>query len=258
MKMQIQVRLDYRLNQPGAAIVVVQAADCDGQIVQDAQIHLGDGDHFARIAADDGIGERLVLHARDRLTCDYNAIVTVTRPRPDWDQLAAVDVEHLPGEALRYLLSSRYCYAERLAHFVASRFGHLAGGAKVAAMRDWVEHSLDYVPGASNADTTAIDTFVDRRGVCRDYAHLLITMCRAAQIPARFAAVYSPHVKPQDFHAVAQIYLDGAWHLADPTGMAQADDMAIIAVGRDATDVAFLTTMTDAEFCELRVEVTPA
>ena len=83
----------------------------------------------------------------------------------------------------------------------------------------------------------------------------MISLCRACQIPTRFASVYAPSVTPPDFHAVVEVYLDGAWHLVDPTGMAHADTMAIVAVGRDAADAAFLTTTTTAELRQQTVSV---
>lgn len=255
MRMTIEVALDYRLSAPGAAILLVEAAGVPGQLLSRTMIDVQAPSHFARIPAEEGIGERLVMRLEERITCNYSAEVEVTRQRPDLAALTAVEVEHMPGDALRYLLPSRYCEADRFANFVSSRFGALSGGRKVAAIRDWVEDHLDYVAGVSDGDTTAADTYLDGRGVCRDYAHLLIALCRAAQIPARIASVYAPGVEPQDFHAVAQVYLSGDWHLVDATGMAQADEMAMVAVGRDATDVAFLTTIAAAELQTQTVRV---
>ena len=135
----------------------------------------------------------------------------------------------------------------------------LQGGALVAAMRDWIHDHLSYVPGASNADTTASDTFIRREGVCSDYAHLMITLTRAAGIPARIASVYALGVDPPDFHAVAEVFLGngggGEWHLVDPTGMASEGAMAKIGVGRDAADVSFLTAFGEARMIEQSVEV---
>jgi transglutaminase-like putative cysteine protease len=108
-------------------------------------------------------------------------------------------------------------------------------------MRDWIASHLSYAPGASHSETTALDTYHDRAGICRDYAHLVVALARAADIPARVASVYAPSVTPPDFHAVAEVYLGGAWHLIDATGMAEASTMAIIGIGRDIGDVAFLT-----------------
>ncbi|QBX34505.1 transglutaminase family protein [Paracoccus liaowanqingii] len=255
MRMKIDVTLDYGLDSPGPALLLVEAAGVQGQILNRASIDLGQPLKSARVPGEEGIGERLILRLEDSLTCRYSAEVEVTRPQPDLQRLSAVEVEDMPGDALRYMLPSRYCPAERFGHFVASRFEGLTGGPLVAALRDWVERNLDYVSGASDGDTTAADTFLDRRGVCRDYAHLMISLCRAAQIPARIASVYAPPVDPQDFHAVVQVYLDHDWHLVDPTGMARADQMALVAVGRDATDVAFLTTTSVAELKTQLVEV---
>ncbi|WP_347916802.1 transglutaminase family protein [Paracoccus marcusii] len=255
MRMKIDVTLDYALESPGPALLLIEAAGVHGQILNRTNIDLGQPLKLARVPAEEGIGERIVMRLQDRLTCRYSAEVQVTRPRPDLASLQAVEVEDMPGDALRYLLPSRYCQSERFGHFTGSRFEGLTGGPLVAAMRDWVERNLDYVAGTSDGDTTAADTFLDRRGVCRDYAHLLIALCRAQQIPARIASVYAPHVQPQDFHVVVQVYLGGDWHLVDPTGMAHADQMALVAVGRDAADVAFLTTNSVAELRTQSVEV---
>lgn len=247
MRLRIDVELDYRLNRPGPVLMMLEAAGAGGQELQRTSIDFGKVEHLARVPGEEGIGERIILRATRAVRCLYECELTVTRAAPDLAGMSAHEVDEMPGDALRYLLPSRYCQAERFVPFVSQRFGDLAGGAMVQAIRDWVEHRLDYVPGVSNADTTAADTFLERRGVCRDYAHLMIALCRAAGIPARIASVYAPSVEPPDFHAVAEVYLDGGWHLVDPTGMAPADQMALIAVGRDATDVAFLTTMTPAE-----------
>ena len=247
MRMKIDVELAYTLAEPGPAILVIEAAGAEGQDLTATSVDFGPLDHFARVPAEEGIGEKIIIRTTDRITCSYSANVTITRPQPNFDAMAAVELDQMPGDALRYLLPSRYCQAERFVPFAEQRFGALQGGAKVAAIRDWCEQRLDYVSGASNAMTTAADTFLARQGVCRDYAHLMIALCRAAQIPARIASVFAPTVEPPDFHAVVEVFLDGAWHLIDPTGMAQADNMSIIAVGRDAVDVAFMTTNSYAE-----------
>jgi transglutaminase-like putative cysteine protease len=104
---------------------------------------------------------------------------------------------------------------------------------------------------------------VERRGICRDYAHVMITLARAAAIPARYASVYAPGVEPPDFHAVAEVFLadatipgGGAWHLVDATGMADPANMVKIGVGRDAADVSFMTVFGCAEFGDKMVAVT--
>lgn len=247
MRIAIEVELEYHLASPGPVLMLIEAAGASGQELHRTAIDFGKVEHLARVPGEEGIGERIVLRAAELVHCRYEAEVSISRDCPELSLLPAHQVDEMPGDALRYLLPSRYCQAERFVPFVGQRFGDVSGGAKVSAIRDWIEQRLDYVPGVSTASTTAADTFLERRGVCRDYAHLMIALCRAAEIPARIASVFAPSVEPPDFHAVAEVYLGGGWHLVDPTGMAKADEMALIAVGRDATDVAFLTTMTPAE-----------
>ena len=129
-------------------------------------------------------------------------------------------------------------------------------------MHDWIEAHFSYTPGSSDSNTTALDSFVERHGICRDYAHVMVTFARAAGIPARFVSCYAPRVTPQDFHAVAEVFLadptnegGGAWHLLDATGMARADEIVKIGVGRDAADVSFLTSFGPTEFLDKTVIV---
>lgn len=255
MRMIIDVELDYGLASPSPAILVLEAAGVVGQELVRASLDFGPLEHLARIPGEEGIGEKIIIRAAQQVRCSYSAEVLVTRSCPRFETMQIAEVDEMPGDALRYMLPSRYCQAEGFVPFVIQRFGDLQGGAKVAAMRDWIEQRLDYVPGVSTGATTARDTFLERRGVCRDYAHLMIAFCRAAQIPARIASVFAPTVEPPDFHAVAEVYLDDAWHLIDPTGMATGDQMALIAVGRDATDVAFMTTYSQAELQTQTVSV---
>ncbi|HST36730.1 MAG TPA: transglutaminase-like domain-containing protein, partial [Allosphingosinicella sp.] len=109
---------------------------------------------------------------------------------------------------------------------------------------------------SSNTETTAAHAFVSRQGVCRDYAHLLASFARAASIPARLVSAYAWQLTPPDFHAVVEVWLDGAWQLADPTGLAPIEGLARIAVGRDATDIAFMTIFGEAQMRSQSVQVT--
>ena len=258
MIIQIRTKLDYRFPRPTDILLQIEAAMSPDQQVSDAWIDLSPCDNFARIAAQDGIGDRLWLRVQDRLTVDYRATVAIVRPAIDWRVLPQIPLHRLSGDTVQYLMGSRYCPPDQFVTFVESRFAGLEGGALVAAIRDWIESRFSYVPGASDANTTAVDSFVRRQGVCRDYAHVMITLVRAAGIPARMASVYALGVKPQDFHAVAEVYLGDTWHLVDPTGMAVAGSMARIGVGRDAADIAFMTSFGDAAMNHLSVAVEPA
>lgn len=255
---RIDTRFAYDFAESSDVLLQVEAAVLPEQAIIDAHIDVSEVEHFARVAAHDGIGERIWMRVRGRFTVAYRATVRVDRVLADPASLAAVPFHRLPGETVQYLMASRYCPSDLFEDFVRAEFGTLAGGAQVAAMRDWIERGFSYAPGSSTSATTAMESFVQRKGVCRDYAHVLITLARAAGIPARIASVYALGVDPQDFHAVAEVFLDGAWHLIDPTGMARPADMAKIGVGRDAADVAFLTSYGTAVFCEQSVTVSAA
>lgn len=214
-----------------------------------------ESDHPIRaVAGEDGIGQRCWARAERQLVARYNAVVVIDRPLVAIETLSATPVALLPPATIPYLLPSRYCESDRFDHFVRRTFAGLKGGPLAVALRNWVEANLAYdasgMPGGG-----ALATFAERRGVCRDYAHLLVTLARAAEIPARCVAVYAPGVDPPDFHAVAELWLDGAWHLLDATGMARADEMARVAVGRDATDIAFMTVFGTATLWQQRVTV---
>jgi transglutaminase-like putative cysteine protease len=251
----IDVKLDYGIVGPAPVLLQIEAAETADQRLVEASLKLRDTAGPVRVAADEGIGTRAWVTVTERLRARYHARVEVRRTLPDLARLGATALPELPGETFRYLMGSRFVAPEKFEGFANKAFDGLAGGARVAMMRDWVEESLSYVPGSSDAATTAVDTFVERQGICRDYAHLLIALCRASRIPARFASVYAPSVEPPDFHAVAEVWMEGAWHLLDPTGMADAAEMAVIGVGRDAADVGFLLAYAPSELKAQSVSV---
>lgn len=256
MRFQVDLAMHYSFTSPTTVFLAVEAAHGHGQVVERGEMLLGNAE-VTRIQGDDGVGERIwALMPTNEMVLNYRATIDVTRPNIPLDGLSAMPLHQIPGEVVPYLRPSRYCQSDKFVSFVGKRFGHLQGGQKVAAIRDWIEENLSYVPGSSDADTNVLETFAGRQGVCRDYAHLMCAMVRAAQIPARMVANYGPDVTPQDFHAVAEVWLDGAWHLVDPTGMCNPDAMAIIAVGRDAYDVAFMESQAPAALLYQSVQVT--
>lgn len=255
MKLEISASLNYRLSEPVDLMLQIEAANGHGQRVLDASLDVGAPEFVARVPAADGICEPIWLRAEGSLRAEYRALVEIDRPDADFRSLAAVPLHRLPAGAIPYLNESRYCPSNKFHAFVERRFGDHEGGAKIGRMRDWIESRFTYVSGSSDAETGALDSFVERRGVCRDYAHVMIALARAAHIPARMASAYALRVAPQDFHAVAEVFLDGDWHLVDATGMARASEMARICVGRDAADISFLTAYRDIAFVSQSVKV---
>lgn len=192
-----------------------------------------DGTEVDLTELDDRQGSRLhqfVAEGRS-MTLDYRAEIDGRAEPPGVD----------PVDLITYLRPSRYCESDTLGPTAASLFGDLAGAELLAAVRTWVHDHLDYVSGSSDPTDGAEQTLLARQGVCRDFAHLVIALLRARNVPTRLASVYAPGLSPMDFHAVAEAYVDGAWYVVDATGLAPRQSMARIATGRDAADTAFLT-----------------
>lgn len=146
------------------------------------------------------------------------------------------------ADALRYVLPSRYCPSDRVEGYAAAEFGHLADDASRAlGVADWVHRRLAYVPGSTGPSDDALVPLHTGAGVCRDYAHLVITMFRALGMPARYVSVYAPGLSPMDAHAVVEVAVDGGWRLVDATRLAPRRSMVRIGTGRDAADVAIVT-----------------
>lgn len=146
-----------------------------------------------------------------------------------------------PLDEVVYQRPSRYADADRMAAVAHGQFYGLTGKELVDAVTGWVGRQLVYVSGSSRPTDGAVDTFLARRGVCRDFAHLVIALLRAMGMTARLVSVYAPGLRPMDFHAVAEVLLDGTWYLLDATRLAPRQPMVRIGTGRDASDTAFLT-----------------
>ena len=256
--LQISANLTYRLPTPCTILVQVETAATAEQRLDQSRITIGGAEDKSVVPAHDRIGTRLWTTQQEQLTVSYTAQVAIDRPDPEFSRLAATPLAELPGEAVPYLFNSLYCSVSAFDQLVTDQFAGLSGGPLIAAMAEHIAQVMTYGSDSDNAHTNAWESYDTGKGVCRDYAHILISMARAADIPARFASTYAPDVEPQDFHAVPEVFLDDRWHLIDPTGMAQASEMAVIGIGRDATDVSFLTAFGSLQMVEQRVAVTRA
>lgn len=256
MRLSIAVDLDYAIiGQPADVLLQIEAAAMPDQRIVAEALTVWSDNPVAAVRGEDGIGQRCWIRAENWLKAEYRATVEVEREPVDLASLPPTSIRALDGALVPYLLPSRYCQSDRLEGFVRREFGGLEGGALASALSEWVAESLQYRSNASSGETTALDTFASRSGVCRDYAHLLVALARAGEIPARCVAAYAPGVDPPDFHAVAELWLDGAWRLVDATQMAPAESIARVCVGRDATDIAFMTVFGEAQFVRQDVRV---
>lgn len=263
MPIAITVEFDFTLDQPTDVILQFEAAAIPEQSILSADTQLTCGNDYARVPAHDAIGERVLFAAEGAIEVRYQALVEVKRLVPDLAGLEQLSPHDLPGETLEYLLDSRYCPADRFQPFVEDEFGGTSGGQRVQAIHDWIAQHFSYEPGSSTATTTALDSFVERRGICRDFAHVMITLARASTIPARYVSCFAPGVSPPDFHALAEVFLadestpgGGAWYIVDATGMADPRETVKIGIGRDAADVSFLTSFGPSTFGDKQVIVT--
>jgi transglutaminase-like putative cysteine protease len=207
--------------------------DLPSRVHQDPTVH----HRFLRMQAQSG-----------GFTVHYRAQVRRTPQAPDLNapEMAIAD---LPEDVLHNLMPTRYCESDILNRAACKIFGDLPKGyPRVQAICDWIYENIEYRLGSSTATTTAADVFLQRAGVCRDFAHMGVTFCRALNIPARLVVGYAKFDDPPpDFHAVFEAFLGGRWVLFDPTRMAPLDELVRIAVGRDAKDVAFATIYGPAQ-----------
>lgn len=243
MRFRLGCEIDYDILSPSTLIFNVEAMrggrqHIDGEKLDlspmapvDTHIDPASGNRYRRVLADTG-----------ELSIRYEAEVTLSAIHDDPGGLEEVPVSTVPLQTLPFLNPSRYCPSDRLARFANREFGSIQRGhSRVTAICNWIYERVDYVSGASNTLTTAADTFTSRAGVCRDFAHLGITLCRALGIPARFVSCYAWQLDPPDFHAVFEAFIGDKWYLFDPTRKAALDGMVRIGCGRDAADTAFAT-----------------
>lgn len=253
----VDCKLSYTLLDDTHFLFLVHALDGMDQAVVEESLRLTPAvDH--ELHADAVFGHRtLRLKASaGPLTLRYRARVRLERALPD-RRAKEMPIEALPHEVLADLMPTRYCESDRLTSAATKMFGALDPGyARVQAVCDWIHEHIEYRTGWSDTTTTACDVFLQRSGVCRDFAHLGVAFCRALNIPARLAVGYARFANPPpDFHAVFEAFVGGHWELFDPTGLAEPQDLVRIAVGRDAGDVAFATLFGPVRTRLIRPEV---
>ena len=258
MRLKIAVELDYLIEPAADVLLQVEVAAMPDQRLIANDLRVSAGGPIVAVVGEDGIGQRTWAPQAKILQLNYDAIVEVTRSAIDLSVLPATPPSAMPAATIPYLLPSRYCESHRFEHFVEEEWAGLSGGPLATAIVAWVREHIAYESGSTTGEASAMTTFAERRGVCRDFAHLTVALCRAGGIPARCVSAYAPGVDPPDFHAVAELWLDGSWHLVDATGMSGCSDIARVGVGRDATDIAFMTVFGSATMNRQIVSVTAA
>lgn len=177
----------------------------------------------------------------------------------DVDRRAAqVPAGQLPDETLLYLLQSRYCPSDMMSERATGIVeGCPPGYAQAERIAHWIHDNIEYRYGVSEECTSALDTLQQGAGVCRDFAHVGVALCRSLLMPARIVVGYLHELEPMDMHAWYEVFLGGRWYAFDPTQAEPRGGRLVVAHGRDAADVAFLSNYGPLEVTEMDVSVTP-
>mgnify|MGYP003625589884 CR=1 FL=1 len=242
MKFSINSSLSYIVSGPTTFIFNIQALNTLSQKVQEEELQIDPTMNIEEYTAYDGSCRfvRLKVYEPINFTISYRAIVEMNYTILDnHNSSNFAPVVEFDSYIASFLYPSRYCQSDKLMTFSFKKFGHMnTVYEKVLAINDWIYSNIEYVLGSTNAQTSAMDTLIERVGVCRDFAHLGIALCRALSIPARYFTGYAYQLSPQDFHACFEAYIDGNWIVFDATRLAPLNGLVKIANGRDAADSA--------------------
>lgn len=248
IRLTLSIGLQYEVGPQGADFVFnIHAAQTHNQIVLSEALTISPSTS-PKIHTDAATGNRYMrLHAvAGDLQIQYHTEIELRHHRAEPLEIAEVAVAHLPPQVMGYLYPSRYCQSDLLGTFAHQTFGKLPPGyVRVVAIQNWVKKQIMFASNTSNSATSALDTLISRTGVCRDFAHLMIALCRALNLPARFATGTDygadPALGPHDFHAYVEVYLGDRWYLFDPSGTGIPMGFVRLGTGRDAADVAVAT-----------------
>jgi transglutaminase-like putative cysteine protease len=248
IRLSFTIGLQYEISEASADFVFnVHAARTASQAVisealtttQDVEHHLytdpATATRYLRLRAEPGTFALM-----------YSATVEIDHHRESPARLEEVPIARIPPQVMQYIYPSRYCPSDQMRRYANREFGHLRPGYwRVLAVHDWVRQRTAFVSGSSNDGTDALDTLVGQAGVCRDFAHLMISLCRALNIPARFVTGIDygapASMGAPDFHAYVEVFIGTRWYAFDPTGISPPMGLVRIGTGRDAADVSFAT-----------------
>jgi transglutaminase-like putative cysteine protease len=248
VRLKLSIELEYEVSHPGCDFIFnIHAAQTARQRVVAEALTLSQKVPSTLTTDPVTLNRYLRLSAMPGpLRVAYSATVDLSHHFAQPDEIAEVPVACLPGQVLSYIYPSRYCQSDRLLKLAMHEFGsQWHGYGRVQGIRDWVLRRTTFSMNTSNSTTSAIDTLIETVGVCRDFAHLMIALCRAINIPARFTTGIDygadPALGPTDFHAYVEVYLGDRWYIFDPSGTAIPMGFVRFGTGRDAADVAFAT-----------------
>lgn len=248
ISIQLQIDLRYEIDGAGADFIFnIHAAQTPSQRVSAENLALSQSIPLQMYTSPVTGNRYMQLHAAPgTLNLSYNATIDLTHHFADPSKIAEVAVQNLPPEVIGYIYPSRYCQSDRLIKLANNEFGRFTQGySRVQGIQEWVKRHVTFTLNSTNTNTSAVDTLIQRVGVCRDFAHLMIALCRALNIPARFATGTDygadPTLGPSDFQAYVEVYLGDRWYIFDPSGTGIPMGFVRFGTGRDAAEVSFAT-----------------
>ncbi|MEP6610319.1 MAG: transglutaminase family protein [Mucilaginibacter sp.] len=267
MKFNVLTQMEYTTASPGTLILNIHALRTPHQTVISETFDI---EPYIKVeelqsAQSDNRVMRFEIAENSSIQVTYKATIDNCCEVKDYSELVEIPIAQMDNAILPYLYPSRYCQSDKLYRLANNLFGHIFNPfEKVMALTGWINKNVQYLSGSTNAQTSAYDTVTQQQGVCRDFAHLGIALCRALTIPARYFTGYAYQLKPADFHACFEAYLGNEWVLFDATGLVPLNGLIKIASGRDAADTAIANIFGNVNFtsmlvsCELaQVEFTP-
>jgi transglutaminase-like putative cysteine protease len=252
----VSCALDYDVVFPSTLILSVHAQRNASQTVIEEDFSItprvifsefttdANGNRFVRVET--GKRQHLSIRYHAEVDCDFRVL--------EARRLSPTAVAELTGAELNYLFPSRYCQSDRLSRLAWDLFGKIANPhEKVVAIMDWIYGNVEYLPGTTDSGTSAYDTVTQRTGVCRDFAHLAIALCRALNIPARYFTGYAYQLDPPDIHACFECFIGGGWRLFDATRLAHLNGLVRVGVGRDAADASVASVFGNVSLESMKV-----
>jgi transglutaminase-like putative cysteine protease len=256
MKFDVLTEMEYSAQSPGTLILNIHALRTPHQTVISEIFSI---EPYIKVeelvsANSDNRLMRFEIQEGTSIKVTYKATVDNFCEIKDYSRMDEIPVAKMDPAVMPYLYPSRYCQSDKLYRLANHLFGHIINPfEKVSALTDWIYQNVQYLGGATTSQTSAYDTVTEQAGVCRDFAHLGIALCRALTIPARYFTGYAYRLKPADFHACFEAYIGEEWVLFDATKLVPLNGLIKIASGRDAADTAIANIFGNVMFTSMLV-----
>ena len=256
MKFNVLTQMEYTAASPGTLILNIHAQRTAHQTVISETFNIEPYIKIEELHSpqSDNRVVRFEIAENSSIKVTYKATIDNCCEVKDYSDLVEIPIAQMDSAILPYLYPSRYCQSDKLYRLANNLFGHIFNPfEKVMALTGWINKNVQYLSGSTNAQTSAYDTVTQQQGVCRDFAHLGIALCRALTVPARYFTGYAYQLKPADFHACFEAYLGNEWVLFDATGLVPLNGLIKIASGRDAADTAIANIFGNVTFTSMLV-----